>query len=119
MFSLNFQKFRLACNRYLIHFGPQLQLRGPEPYLEFAGEDFTEEKFDEFLYLEAKGKRDALRMSGYFSSPVLNLAKKLNFPKDKGGTILLFLETLFSVALIENESLTSNLQLDATHDNVS
>ena len=110
MFSLNFQHSGWI-NRYF-SFRASTPITLPEPYLEFAEEDFTEEKFDEFLYAEAKGN-GMLYGCPVISPSLLNLAKKLNFPKDKGGTILLFLETLFSVALIENESLIST-QLDAT-----
>ena len=111
MFSLNFRKTGWLA-RYLI-FRASTPFTGPEPYLEFTGEDFGEEKFDELLYLEVEN-------NGMFfgcpviSQPVQNLANKLNFPKQQGGTILLYLETLFSIALIENESLTSNLQHAAT-----
>ena len=110
MFSLNFQHSGWI-NRYF-SFRALTPITLPEPYLEFAEEDFTEEKFDEFLYAEAKGN-GMLYGCPVISPSLLNLAKKLNFPKDKGGTILLFLETLFSVALIENESLIST-QLDDT-----
>ena len=37
------------------------------------------------------------------SSPLTKLAKKLNLSPKKGGTILLFLETLFSVAICEKK----------------
>ena len=110
MFSLNFQHSGWI-NRYF-SFRASTPITLPEPYLEFAEKDFTEAKFDEFLYAEAKGN-GMLYGCPVISPSLLNLAKKLNFPKDKGGTILLFLETLFSVALIENESLNST-QLDAT-----
>ena len=107
MFSLNFRKTGWLA-RYLIY-RSTTPSTGPERYLEFTGEDFGEEKFDELLYLEVK-------QNGMFfgcpviSRPVQKLANKLNFPKQQGGTILLYLETLFSVALIENENLTSNIQ---------
>ncbi len=110
MFSLNFQHSGWI-NRYFL-FRSSTPLKLPEPYLEFVEEDFTEAKFDEFLYAEAK-RNGMLYGCPIISPSLLNLSKKLNLPKDKGGTILLFLETLFSVALIENESLIST-QLDAT-----
>ena len=107
MFSLNFRKTGWLA-RYLI-FRASTPFTGPEPYLEFTGEDFGEEKFDELLYLEVK-ENGMFFGCPVISRPVQNLANKLNFPKQQGGTILLYLETLFSIALIENESLTSNLQ---------
>ena len=107
MFSLNFRKTGWLV-RYLI-FRSSTPFTGPEPYLEFAGENFGEEKFDELLYLEVE-KNGMFFGCPVISQPVQNLANKLNFPKQQGGTILLYLETLFSIALIENESLTSNLQ---------
>ena len=107
MFSLNFRKTGWL-NRYLIY-RASTPFTGPEPYLEFTGEDFGEEKFDELLYLEVE-KNGMFFGCPVISRPVQNLANKLNFPKQQGGTILLYLETLFSIALIENESLTSNLQ---------
>ena len=107
MFSLNFRKTGWLA-RYLI-FRASTPFTGPEPYLEFTGEDFGEEKFDELLYLEVKENGMFLGCP-VISRAIQNLADKLNFPKQQGGTILLYLETLFSVALIENENLTSNLQ---------
>ncbi len=107
MFSLNFRKTGWLV-RYLI-FRSSTPFTGPEPYLEFTGEDFGEEKFDELLYLEVE-KNGMFFGCPVISRPVQNLANKLNFPKQQGGTILLYLETLFSITLIENESLTSNLQ---------
>ena len=107
MFSLNFRKTCWLA-RYLI-FRASTPFTGPEPYLEFTGEDFGEKKFDELLYLEVK-ENGMFFGCPVISRPVQNLANKLNFPKQQGGTILLYLETLFSVALIENENLTSNLQ---------
>ena len=111
MFSLNFRKNDWLA-RYLI-FRASTPFTGPEPYLEFTGEDFREEKFDELLYLEVK-ENGMFFGCPVISRPVQNLANKLNFPKQQGGTILLYLETLFSIALIENESLISNLKHAAT-----
>ena len=111
MFSLNFRKTGWLV-RYLIY-RASTPFTGPEPYLEFTGEDFGEGKFDELLYLEVE-KNGMFFGCPVISQPVQNLANKLNFPKQQGGTILLYLETLFSIALIENESLTSNLQHAAT-----
>ena len=111
MFSLNFRKTGWLV-RYLI-FRSSTPFTGPEPYLEFTGEDFGEEKFDELLYLEVE-KNGMFFGCPVISRPVQNLANKLNFPKQQGGTVLLYLETLFSIALIENENLTSNLQHAAT-----
>ena len=35
------------------------------------------------------------------------MAEELDFPQQRGGTVLLYLETMFSVAMIENQILTS------------
>ena len=110
MFSLNFRKTGWLA-RYLIY-RASTPFTGPEPYIEFTGEDFGEEKFDELLYLEVK-KNGMFLGCPVISREIQNLADKLNFPKQQGGTILLYLETLFSVALIENEKLTSNLHTAA------
>ena len=107
MFSLNFRKTGWLA-RYLIY-RASTPFTGPESYLEFTGEDIGEEKFDELLYLEVKENGMFLGCP-VISRAIQNLADKLNFPKQQGGTILLYLETLFSVALIENENLTSNIQ---------
>ena len=110
MYSLDFQQSGWL-NRYF-SFRSSTPIALPKSYLDFAKEDLFEEKFDELLYAEVKGN-GMIYGCPVISSSLLNLAKKLNFPKHKGGTILLFLETLFSIALIENESLTSTQHVSA------
>ena len=103
MFSLNYRKTGWLA-RYLIY-RASTPFTGPEPYLEFIGEDFGEEKFDELLYLEVKENGIFLGCP-VISRAIQNLADKLNFPKQQGGTILLYLETLFSVASVSYTHLT-------------
>ena len=105
MFSLNYRKSGWL-NRYLF-FRASTPFELTEPYLEFSEGDFGAENFDDCLYAEVK-ENGILFGCPVISTPLQNLAKKLNFPEQQGGTILLYLETLFSVALIENQSLTSN-----------
>ncbi len=104
MFSLNFRKSSWL-NRYL-HYRAVTPFTLTQPYLEFAEGSSGVEKFDDCLY--SKVKENGILFGCPVISPVLHdLAKKLYFPRQQGGTILLFLETLFSVAFIENQCLTS------------
>ena len=104
MFSLNFRTSSWL-NRYL-HYRVETQFTLTEQYLQFTEGALGEEKFDDCLYSTVK--ENGILFGCPVISPSLNdLAKKLYFPKQQGGTILLFLETLFSVAFIENQSLTS------------
>ena len=102
MFSLNLLDSGWL-NRYLVY-----RLEFPfalnKQYLELKEINLRETNFDDCLYNVVKGN-GILFGCPVISSSIIKLAKKLKFPKQKGGTILLFLETLFSVALIENESL--------------
>ncbi len=104
MFSLNFRTLSWL-NRYL-HYRLETQFTLTEPYLEFTEGALGTEKFDDCFYSTVK--ENGILFGCPVISPALHdLAKKLYFPKQQGGTILLFLETLFSVAFIENQSLTS------------
>ncbi|GIT70378.1 MAG: hypothetical protein Ct9H300mP28_01920 [Pseudomonadota bacterium] len=42
------------------------------------------------------------------------MAEKFYFPNKEGGTVLLYLETMFSLPKIENQILTSTSQNDST-----
>jgi len=104
MFSLNFHNSSWL-NRYL-HYRALTPFTLTEPFLELAEGESGVEKFDDYLYSEVK--ENGILFGCPVISPALqDLAKKLYFPKQQGGTILLFLETLFSVAFIENQSLSS------------
>ena len=104
MFSLNFRKFSWL-NRYL-HYRAETPFTLTESYLEFSEGESGVEKFDNCLYSEVK-ENGILLGCPVISPSLQDLAKRLYFPRQQGGTILLFLETLFSVAFIENQSLTS------------
>ena len=104
MFSLNF-RISSWLNRYL-HYRLETQFSSTEQYLQFMEGSLGAEKFDDILYSIVK--ENGILFGCPVISPSLNdLAKKLYFPKQQGGTILLFLETLFSVVFFENQSLTS------------
>ncbi|HJL94440.1 MAG TPA: hypothetical protein QF871_04325, partial [SAR324 cluster bacterium] len=104
MFSLNFRKSSWL-NRYL-HYRAETPFTLTEAYLEFAEDESGLEKFENCLYSEVK-ENGILFGCPVISPSLQDVAKKLYFPRQQGGTILLFLETLFSVAFIENQSLTS------------
>jgi len=104
MFTSNFRKTGWL-KRYLI-FRVSTPFAIPYSYLDQVGEGLKEHNFDELLYTEVKEK-GMLFGCPVISQNVKKLADKLNFPKQQGGSILLYLETLFSVALFENECLTS------------
>ncbi len=105
MFSLNFRKSGWL-KRYLF-FRATNAFTLTEPYLGFREDNLGVENFDDCLYAEVK-ENGILFGCPVISPHLQDLAKKLNFPKQQGGTILLYLETLFSVSLFENESLTSD-----------
>ena len=107
MFSLNFRKTGWLI-RYFI-FRASTPFTVPDQYLENLGEEINAKIFDELLYKEVK-QNGMLFGCPVISRGVQKLADELNFPNQQGGTILLYLETLFSVALIENGYLTSNKQ---------
>lgn len=102
MFSLNLLDSGWL-NRY-IFYRLELPFSPINPYLEIQERDLITEKFDDNLYSVVK-ENGILFGCPVISSSTIKLAKKLKFPKKRGTTILLFLETLFSVALTENESL--------------
>ena len=104
MLLLNFRKFSWL-NLYL-QYRAETPFTLTESYLGFSEGKSNVEKFDICLY--SKVKENGILLGCPVISPHLQeLAKKLCFPRQHGGTILLFLETLFSVAFIENKSLTS------------
>ena len=109
MFYLNFRKTGWL-SRYFI-FRASTPFTSPDQYIEYLGEELNAKKFDELLYKEVK-QNGMLFGCPVISRTAQNLANELDFPKQQGGTILLYLETLFSVALIENEYLSSNKKDD-------
>ena len=107
MFPLNSRKTGWL-SRYFM-FRASTPFTSPNPYLGYTVEELNSKSFDELLYLEVKEK-GMLFGCPVISRTVQKLADKLKFPRQQGGTILLYLETLFSVALVENECLTSRKQ---------
>jgi len=102
MFSSNLQGSDWLQNYFLY------RLKSPYPvdnqYEELKDGNLLYKNFDKCLYSITKEN------GIIFGCPIIplsltKLAKKLKFPPKKGGTILLFLETLFSVALVENKIL--------------
>jgi len=102
MFSLNLLDSGWL-NRYLFY---RMELPFPriKPYLEVEKRNLITKNFDDYLYSVVK-ENGILYGCPVIPSSTIKLAKKLQFPKQRGATILLFLETLFSLALTENESL--------------
>ena len=103
MFSFNYNNSGWL-NRYL-NFRSMTPFMPTKPYLEFVEGNFGAESFDDCLYLDVK-ENGILFGCPVISSTLQELTYKLNFPKQRGGTILLYLETLFSVAFFENKILT-------------
>ena len=106
MFSLNHQGSGWLQN-YLLY-----RLKTPysqdNRYHELKKGKSLTEKFDKYLYSVTKGN-GIIFGCPIISSSLTKLAKKLKFPPKKGGTILLFLETLFSIALVENNETTDEV----------
>ena len=110
MVSLAFEKTGWL-NRYLSYraetpFGLSEQYRNP------ADGKSGEEIFDECLYKEVK-ENGILLGCPVITESLAELAEELDFPQQRGGTVLLYLETMFSVAMIENQILTSASQNDS------
>ena len=109
MFSLNIKESGWLKN-YLL-----FRLKSPylwdKPYDELKDLNPLPENFDKFLYSVTKGN-GIIFGCPIIPSPLKKLSKKLKFPPKKGGTILLFLETLFSVAIVENKILLCNININ-------
>ena len=79
-------------------------------YRNLADGKNGEEIFDDCLYKEVK-ENGILLGCPVITESLAEMAEELDFPQQRGGTVLLYLETMFSVAMIENQILTS-----ASHD---
>ena len=103
MFSLNYKHSSWLKNYILYRIKIPFSLN--EKYFRLFDENSTYDNFDNYLYSVTKD-------NGIFfgcpiiSTSILKSAKALNFPQKKGGTIMLFLDTLFSIALIEQRKLS-------------
>ena len=103
MFSLNYKNSSWLKNYILFRIKIPFSLN--EQYFGLFEENSTYDIFDNYLYSITKD-------NGIFfgcpiiSTSILKSAKALKFPPKKGGTIMLFLDTLFSIALIEQRKLS-------------
>jgi|TARA_Y100000031_G_scaffold38945_2_gene43785 hypothetical protein len=77
-----------------------------EQYRNLAEGKSGEEIFDDCLYKEVK-ENGILLGCPVIKESLAEMAEELDFPQQRGGTVLLYLETMFSVAIIENQILTS------------
>jgi len=102
MFSLYHQRSGWLQN-YLIY-----RLKTPyskdKRYDELKKYNSLSENFDKNLYSITK-ENGIIFGCPIISLSLTKLANKLKFPPKKGGTVLLFLETLFSIAIVENKIL--------------
>ena len=73
----------------------------------------SEEFLDDCLYKEVK-ENGILLACPVITESLSEIAEKLDFPQQRGGTILLYLETLFSVAMVENQILTLAFNNDSS-----
>jgi len=77
-----------------------------EQYRNLVDGKNGEEIFDDCLYKEVK-ENGILLGCPVITESLAEMAEELDFPLQRGGTVLLYLETMFSVAMIENQILTS------------
>ena len=73
----------------------------------------SEEILSDCLYREVK-ENGILLGCPVITESLAEIAKKLDFPQQRGGTVLLYLETMFSVAMIENRILASSSNNDSS-----
>ena len=111
MVSLAFEKTGWL-NRYLSYRAAS-PFALSEQYRNLAEGKSCEEIFDDCLYAEVK-KNGILLGCPVITESLTEMAEKLDFPKQRSGTVLLYLETMFSVAMIENQILTSASQNDSS-----
>ena len=103
MFSLNYKKSSWLRN--YIFYRIKIPYSLNEQYFRLFDENSNYKSFDNYLYSVTKD-------NGIFfgcpiiSSSIVKSANSLKFPQKKGGTLLLFLDTLFSIALIEHRKLS-------------
>ncbi len=104
MVSLAFEKTGWL-NRYL-SYRAATPFALSEQYRNLAEGKSGEEIFDDCLYKEVK-ENGILLGCPVIKESLAEMAEELDFPQQRGGTVLLYLETMFSVAMIENQILTS------------
>ena len=111
MVSLAFEKTGWL-NRYL-SYRAATPFVFSEQYRNLKEGNSGEEILDDCLYKEVK-ENGILLGCPVITESLAELAEKLDFPQQRGGTVLLYLETMFSVAMIENKILTSAINNDSS-----
>jgi len=111
MVSLIFEKTGWL-NRYL-SYRVAVPFVLSEQYRNLQEENSGEEILDDCLYKEVK-ENGILLGCPVITESLKEMAEELDFPQQRGGTVLLYLETMFSVAMIENQILTSSSYNDYT-----
>ena len=113
MFSLNIQGSGWLQNYLLYRLEFPFSL--DNKYKELKDVDLLSEKLDTCLYSITNGN-GIIFGCPIITSSLKKLANKLKFPPKKGETVLLFLETLFSVAIAENKILLEKYNfIDSTN----
>ena len=84
-----------------------------EQYQNLNDDNSSEEILDDCLYKEVK-ENGILLGCPIITESLAEIAENLDFPKQRGGTVLLYLETLFSVAMVENQILTLAFNNDSS-----
>ena len=111
MVSLAFEKTGWL-NRYL-SYRATTPFVFSEQYRNLKEGNSGEEILDDCLYKEVK-ENGILLGCPVITESLAELAEKLDFPQQRGGTVLLYLETMFSVAMIENKILRSDINNDSS-----
>ena len=99
-------------NRYL-SYRAKTPFELSEQYRNLNYDNSSEKILDDCLYKEVK-ENGILLGCPVITESLAEIAGKLDFPQQRGGTILLYLETLFSVAMIENQILTLAFNNDSS-----
>ena len=97
MVSLAFEKTGWL-NRYLSYRAKTPFVLSGQ-YRNLNNDNSSEEILDDCLYTEVK-ENVILLGCPVITASLTEIAKKLDFPQQRGGTILLYLETMFSDAMI-------------------
>ncbi len=103
MVSLAFEKSGWL-NRYLSYRAVN-PFELSDQYLNLEKKKNDENFFDEFLYKEVK-ENGLLLGCPVITKSLAEMSEKLDLPNQRGGTVLLYLETMFSFAMVENSILT-------------
>ncbi len=104
MVSLAFEKSGWL-NRYLSYRAENPFVLS-EQYLNLEKGNNDEKIFDECLYKEVK-ENGILLGCPVITRSLAEMKEKLDLPNQRGGTVLLYIETMFSIAMVENKILNS------------